>query len=1123
MSQQDALGLAALALQQSTLKANSAAASAASATGSAATATTQAGSATASATSATGSASTATTQAANAAASSTSATGSAATATTQATSASGNAAQALISANLAAAAIAPSFLPGAPVQATPGALTEFGQENADNIAGLAPQYISPPSGAMTWPTDTSDWYIAIHCRTGRKLSQAQYDILANSGGTFTHGSNTRNICLRQRGVTSAWTWDFTISHIVDLFATCTPAMTTLGPIEFGDYCVIVGVSGLVGYFAAIEIGGSSQTYFAKGASQAGFNSFYFGAPQYTTATVALSGGVLTLNQASMDGTYVAGMVCYVSSVDQPSINGVYTVATRQAANAGVTFVGPAGSFATTAANASITKIRTGLTDIFATIGALSAPLVGNSYGWSGGVQRIEMRYGTMPINGVSGQIDLVWATKYANRQITDANLPGTKRYACTTSAVTSYAADVDGTITTACTVTGTPRKGKPVGTDWLLIPDSPGIFASDLNPLSGTAMAGTLSVRYFTRERISGLLAYVTNSAGAIIAPEVMVSNGPDNTGYGTITLAGIPNGTDMNLVLRPSNAVTGYSFTFGPFSVGPVIAVVAQSTWNVPFQATSLGGATGNVIAPLSTAIGVAHVTNIIDGLSNTGTNFTMQPVFCRTAHQRIAFAGQAGDGIVQAANTLITRQNAQTGNASCADFVAVCRSGHPADAFWADRVVFINSAGTASAGVTFTGTWVPHPQYLATTIIYTNPADYAPTIWRGGTLAQSKSPFAISGSGSTTNSSDPTDSYILIGGTLVGTVQNNPDGSGFCTISGAVTGTFNMNTGAYSILDPVGGLILIQAKMWINTPAASTAGSRTAFNGFTVWGDDKLTDSGHISNILKGLSGMTAFMYSWANYALGYGGTLTQTQLNAKIAFDIAMIRKRIDTYYPALSGKPWLIHCDPRTTSGASGSEQAIRGAMRAYAKATANTTWSASAITGDMGALTNPHPGSLTTSGQLWGITLGHAMADGLGFTPAVALEVYLIGASRSTNVITLTFNNPAGTSLTTNDVSAFIEGLFWGTADQTLLTNQIVNDATKTFAITAFNQITVTLATGNWAASTYWNCNLGFVLTDTTLPNETLRLNRTLAINNGGFQSIRPGMNVSFSPSNVYCA
>ena len=1048
-----------------------------------------------------------------------SATGSAASAATQATNAAASAAS-------AAAAITPSFLPGTPVQAAPGALTEFGQENADNITGLAPQYISPPSGAMTWPADTSDWYIAIHCRTGRKLNNAQFDVLANSGASFVHGSITRNIMLIQRGRTpGAWTWDFTISRTVDLFATCIPAMTTLGPIEFGDYCVIVGVSGLVGYFAAIEIGGSGQTYFAKGISQASFNSFYFPAAQYTTSTVALSGGVLTLNQASMDSTYVTGMVCYVSSVDQPSINGAYTVATRQAANAGVTFVGPAGSFVTTAANASIAKIRTGVSDIFATIGATSAPIASNSYGWSGGVQRIEMRYGTMPINGVSGQIDLVWATKYANRQITDANLPGTKRYACTTSAVTSYAADADGTITTACTVTGTPRKGKPVGTDWLLIPDSPGIFASDLNPLTRTAMAGTLSVRYFTRERISGLLAYVTNSAGAIIVPEVMVSNGPDNTGYGTITLAGIPNGTDMNLVLRPSNAVTGYSFTFGPFAIGPVIAVVAQSTWNVPFQAASLGGATGNVIAPLSTTIGVAHITNIIDGLSDTGTNFTNQPVFCRTARQRIAFAGQAGDGIVQAANTLVTRQNSQTGNASCADFVAVCRSGHPADAFWADRVVFINSAGTASAAVTFTGTWVPHPQFLATTIIYTNPADYAPTIWRGGTLAQSKSPFALNGSGNTANTSDPTDPYILIGGTLVGTVQNNPDGSGNCTISGVVTGTFNMNTGAYSILDPVGGLISIQAKMWINTPAASTTPARTTAptNGFTVWGDDKLTDSGHVSDILKGLSGMTAFMYSWANYALGYGSTLTQTQLNAKIAFDIAMIRKRIDTYYPTLSGKPWLVHCDPRTTSGGSLSEQAIRGAMRAYAKATANTTWSASAITGDMGALTNPHPGSLTTSGQLWGITLGHAMADGLGFTPAVALEIYLIAASRSTNVITLTFNNPAGTSLITNDVSAFIEGLYWGATDQTLLTNQILNDATKTFAITAYNQITVTLAAGNWAAATYWNCNLGQILTDTTLPNETLRLNRTLAINNGGFQSIRPGMNVSFAPTNVYCA
>jgi hypothetical protein len=1063
-------------------------------------------------------------QSTSAAVSATSAAASATAASTSATAAATSATGAATSATSAASALAsmaPSFLPSTPVQFAPGALTEFGQENADNITGLAPRYINLPTGATTPPADTSDWFIAIHCRTGRKLWQGQYEVLANSGASISHGSNTRNIMLWERGTGQPWTWDFTVSHIVDLFTTCAPAMNTLGPVEFGDWCVIVGVSGLVPYFAAVEIGGSGQSFFAKGLTAGGFNTFYFPAAQYTTATLALSGGVLTLNQASIDTTYTVGTVCYISSVDQPSINGVYTVASRLAGNAGLTFTGPSGTFTTTAANASICRIRTGLTDIFNTLGATSAPIGSNSYGWAGGIQRIEMRYGTMPINSVSGQIDQVWATKYANRQFADSALPGTKHFACTTSAVTSYAADADGTVTTACTVTGAPRKGRPVGTDWLLIPDRPGIFASDYSANAGNASTGTLSLPYFTRERISGLLGYVTNSAGAVIVPEVMVSNGPDNTGHGTIQMSFIPNGTDMNLVLRPSNAVSGYSFTYGPFSIGPVIGVVSQSTWNVPFAPAT----TGSAVAPLSTTTGVAHITNIIDGLSDTGTNYTNQPVYCRTAHQRIAWAGQAGDAIVQAANTLITRQNTATGNASCAELIDLCRSGHAADIYWADRQALINSCGTATAGVTFAGTWLPHPLYTPTALIWTNPADYAPTIWRGGTLAQSKSPFALNGSGSTTNSADPTDPYVLIGGVLVGTVQNNPDGSGNCTISGAVAGTFNINTGAYSILDPVGGLISIQARMWLNTHAGTMAGSRPAItNAFTCWGSDTLADSGQISDMLKQQQAVTAFMISWGNYLLSYASTATQAQVNAKIAFDYAMIRKRIDTNYPALAGKPWIVHCDPRTTGGSSLAEQQIRNAMRAYAKATPNTFWTPSAITADMDGITSPHPGSLTTSGQLWGITLGHTLADVLGYGAANAPEVYLIGASRSGGTVTLTFNNPVGTSLVTNDGSStFIEGVYYGPTDQPLLANQITNDSNHTFAITAYNQITCTLGTGNWPAAQYFNVNLGCVLTDTTLANETTRLNRTLAINNGGFQSIRPGMNVSFAPSNVYCA
>ena len=50
--------------------------------------------------------------------------------------------------------------------------------------------------------------------------------------------------------------------------------------------------------------------------------------------------------------------------------------------------------------------------------------------------------------------------------------------------------------------------------------------------------------------------------------------------------------------------------------------------------------------------------------------------------------------------------------------------------------------------------------------------------------------------------------------------------------------------------------------------------------------------------------------------------------------------------------------------------------------------------------------------------------------------------------------------------------------------------------------------------------TWWNCQVGFVLTDPTFATENARLARTLSLDTGGYNGIRPGQPVSFCPANV---
>ena len=999
----------------------------------------------------------------------------------------------------------------APKQATPGPILSIGQAAADaGTSSDSGKYVTLPAAAIARPADAGDWYVAIHCRTGQIVgSSTTGEALAANGTSFTSGAaSNRVLGLSTRtatGAFGAWRWLLSINATNrDLFTGFAAWIAAQPLVQFGDWCLVFGIQGGRPYFAAQQIGGARQLYQFAGTAIASFDSFYFPAAAVTDGSVSRTSGVLTFNKTGLSSTIQPGVVLLIQSTDQPSINGVYTVATRVAGNTGFTVASTGADFAVTAGNASYAIIRTA-SDLLTTLGGLSALLGASRYSWSGGIQRVECRWGTLPIT--AGQIDLAWLNRLANRQLTDAQLPGVKRFAATANGAAGMTVDADGTINAAVAVTGAVGASPAIGTDWLVVDSWDGHtpFASDYDPTTRTCTTGTIGIGYTSFEPIGALLGYVVDANGATVAAERMVSPGPGKDGRGTITLAGVPNGTDLYLRLRPSQGAA-YTMTWGPFCVGPSIGFVNQSTDNVLF-----GLNTGAALAPVATAIGIGTAGDVAGYLGNVGTNPTDQKGFCRLARKRMAQAGQAGDGIVAFTNTLLTLLNAASGRPMAAAAYALLRSGHPADAYWADRVTFTNAIGIATGGAALAGTWAPHPMWTASVITFTEKGTVQ--VWRGGAFAQ-KDP------------ADPTSPYQLTGGTLVGLVQ--ADG----TIAGSVAGTFNHDTGAFSITDPVGGALYVTGRMQLDTLPASTAGGRQAVDGFTVWGSDTEADSGHISNLLKAMPRQTAFHWSWTNYLLSYAATHTQAEVNAKVAFDIDMVKKRIEANYPVQAGLPWIVGSDMRTTSTSSIGEHKIRLALRAYAKARTNVFYSIGAITCDMDGLNSPHPGTLASSGQLAGATYAHGVARALGIAGAKAEEVYIVAAQRSADgaSVDLTFNTPASANLTCSDPTK-MEGLFFGTADDAGAMALVdVKGGTYSTAIMAANKVRVTKASGAFPATTYWNTHVGFVLQEAratgettdapALARETTRLARTLSLDTGGYGGIRPGQPISFGPINI---
>lgn len=987
----------------------------------------------------------------------------------------------------------------------------FGQDSADELAtdsADGTRRLTLPAGALLQAPGVDDWYLTLHFTTGPRAANSNYETLAARAGLS--GAWVR-LVERATASPANMHWRFQPSILSaggsrDLLDGMTPAMTTQSTVELGaSYCMVLGKVGLTPYFAIRRVGATTPHLSVSANSIASFNSFYFDVAQYTDGTVERAGNVLTYRKASIATTYQPGTVVLIQSVDQPSINGIYTIVSRLGSNAGFTVASVGADFGITAANASTRNVRTttaGTSDIFKVVGALENASAGNEYGWAGAAGPVEMRYGSMPISG--GLIDPVWLKNVTERRVPQSAMPGTLRYRSALSPADSYAADPAGVITGAATATGSPVSSSGIGADWLVFEpwDWHTPFAADMNPAGGSA-TGTVKLRFTSAYKTGSLYAEVRDSptygGGSLLLAEKKVSSGtPSGGGSGVIELSGIPVGQGRYLHIRSR---TGLTMVWGPFAVGPTFGIVSQSTLNILFQST-----TGIALAPVASASGIGTVGDVAGtlaaGLFDSGTNPTNRAGWCRLSRYPIGFNGSAGDGIKAFTNKLIELAAAEHGRAVPAAAYNLCRSGHPAGIYWADRRAMTNSIGTATAGVALTGTWQPQPLWVSS-VTYAQPS--TAKVYRGGTFAQI---------------GDTNSEWRLTGGTLIATV----DGSGNLVAVGGsgVTGTFNPDTCAFSVTDPVGGSLYIEATLFFDTPNSTTAGGRTG-TGFTVWGQNNTYDTGHIDNLLSRMKRQTAFVWSWANYLLGFANINSQTAVNAQVAFDIAMIRQRIEDNYPEHAGTPWIVACDARTKSSSSIGEHRIRVAMREYALNTPNTYWSIGPITGDMdNTLNSPHPGNLASSGQLWGTTFAHGVAKACGIAGAKADEVYITSGTRGPAgaYVDLVFNVPVGANLTCSDPTK-IEGLYFGTTDDTSAMSLVdVNGGTYSTQIIGGNTVRVTPTSGSFAATTWWNVHVGFVLTDAVFATENTRLTRTLSLDTGGYNSIRPGQPISFCPTNV---
>lgn len=995
-----------------------------------------------------------------------------------------------------AGALAVNVPPAVPA-AGPSAF--FGQESADRLVGTQAK-LNLPAGALALPRPGIDWMLGMTCRTGGMLLSGEEETLFSRGGRLASGGNDRAMWLIERQVTgTGLTFNWAMKQAgVQWMANVSPSPGAMAKIEPASlYFVLIAQIGNKPYVAIVPVQpGARVTDSAvrvfTGDANHGHGTFWFAAKATGTYTMVRASNVITVTRSSGSHGLSVGQSVYLSA-DETAVNGVYTVTSVPNAQ---TF-----TVASTGSNQTFTNpgysVPNAVGNLFNCIGAVETGT--DQYGWAGGVADLFFRTGTAGVPGSlaaqmmsGGTLDPVMLSNLANRRIAYASMPGTDAYSHNLGNLALAATGANST--TAPSAVGTVMQADPVTQpEYLRLDARPHEWphATQLGRRTGP-------IRLTGRTNVAVRSLFATVYADAAMTSVVRarhVCGYPKIDGSFTVETAEVPIGCGYWVKIESGDNPNLIAVS-GPHDVGPVYGIVSQSTLQVLFEST-----TGSNLAPVAPEVGQASILHISGNVSDSpNINFTNQAAFCRATARRIRFAGQVGNGIMGAINKLLSLFNAATGVKSPLGLVHLCTSGHSVDSYISDRQMLRNGIGTLSAGVTASGNWTPRPSPL----------------WTSGTPVFTQAASA----------------RLYVNGVLVATTDaaGNWQGNG-------ISGTFNFDTGAYSITASFGGVAEIEARVFFNTVAASQA--RKTDTTLTVFGDE--AQGGVTGRVLERLlaakawGGVTALVFAWENYRVSHVNGLSDANATAHTAFMMASLRARMT----AVLGQdvPWIVMGDPRTTSFGDAAQHRARRFTRAWALSQANTHYIPAALTATMDAAQSPHAGPNADGGQYIGEVMAHGIARVEGLAGAAAEEIMPVSAVRvNASTVDIYLNRSVAfpsASLVTGAGGA-VQGVYFGTASATSL---LRIDPTAgadnaevlsgyTISLPSPGVVRVVRNSGN-IPSGWWNINWGAPfargsLTLTTLAAQAAAMDNSLFLNTGGFSAAaRPGIGVQPAPDAIY--
>lgn len=996
---------------------------------------------------------------------------------------------------------------GAPPAVSPSkASAFFGQESADMLATQA--FLTLPAGALALPKAGTDWWLGLHFRTGGMQKTSQTEILLSRGAPGATGGADRGVWIRDRNLASGpLTMDWLMkSSSTSMMPNPAPTPAAMAPLEpFAHYHLFIAQIASKAYLAITPVNppvdGPIDTAIRtfSGDANFGLSSFWFGAKATGTYTMVRTANVITVTRTSGGHGQVVGGSVYLSS-DEGTANGVYVVTATTGLSFSVASVGANQTF-TNPAYATQNTVG----NLFNVIGAseTGTGTPTNVSGFSGGVADLVFRFGTTQVQGalaasflVGGALDTAVLQNIANKRL--SVLPGTDAYSHNLGDLTLPATGTNSTA--APTATGTVMRASPISQpEYIRLDPRPHEW-----PHATKAFARTGSIRLTGTTNIAARSVWATIYSDAALTAVVKakhVCGYPARDGSIAIETAKVPISVGYWVKIESGDNPNVYVVS-GPHDVGDVPGLVSQSTLNTLF-----GLGSGTSLAPISSATGQFSVLDIAGDLTDTAVGpFTNQAAWCRVSTRRVRYAGQVGNGIVGAANKLIALQQAALGGKVPLGFVNLCTSGHAADIYINDRKALRTSIGNLTAGVAAAGNWVPRA---------------APNFSTGRAV------YTLAGS-----------AKLYVSGALVAT----SDASGNWVGQG-VTGTFNKDTGAYTVTTTFGGAAEIEATMHYNTQGGTE--TRKTETTLTAFGDEAQSGvTGHVLERLRAAKrwgGISYVVFSWENYRVSSLVGMSDADAAAHTAFIMTALRARIS----AVLGEdvPWIVMADPRTTGFSDASEQRARNFTRAWAKAqTGQTYYIPGAITATLDAPISGHYGPNIDGGQYLGEVMAHGIALIGGYAGAAADEIMPVSAVRiDAATVDLYFSRSASfpASQLVTGAGGEPQGVYLGPSADALIRidataaadeahGEYLGGYTLSFPAGTTHVVRIHKDSGA-IPSCYLNVNWGSPMADgtyslTTLAAQAAVLDNTLFLNTGGFSApTRPGIGVQPNPNSIYVA